>query len=204
MNFIKSNFLYLVIGVLVVLLIIGRCSRPKNVEEPTIVRDTIWSIHESFVYSKPTLINTITPGKVIKEIRYLPDSNYDKLLKQYQDLLVLYLNKNVLKDSLKLDSIGFVYVTDTVAKNLISSRSYYYTLKYPKIIETITLPSIRRNQFYIGGGIGGTTISPVNQISAGILLKNRKDQIFGVYTGVTMNGQLGFGVQSYWKISFRK
>lgn len=205
MNFIKQNFLSLIILLLLVIVFIGRCSKPTIIEKPTIVRDTVWNYHTNTVISNPNLINTLPPSiKEIKETKYLPDTNYQKLLVQYQNLLVLYLEKNIQKDRLKIDSIGYVDVTDTISKNLIAGRTYTYDLKYPVITTTVTLPPLRRNQFYIGGGLEGNSGSIINQLNAGLLLKNKKDQIFGVYTGMDMSGQLQFGVQTYFKISFRK
>jgi len=201
MEFIKKYFLFLVIAILVLLLFLGRCSKKVISEAPIIKHDTVWVKHDSIITSKPLIIYTKPPPpEVIKE--YLPDTNYNKLVIQYNNLLTLYLNKNTEKDSLKLDSLGYVYVTDIVYKNLIDSRSYHYNIKYPKITTTITLPAPKKNQIYIGGALEGNTSSIVNQLNAGFLLKNRKDQIYGVYSGINKDGQLQFGIQSYWKISF--
>ena len=145
-----------------------------------------------------------TDPKVIIESKYLPDSNYATLYKQYQDLLVLYFQRNVLKDTLRIDSLGSVYVTDTVSKNLISGRLYNYTIKYPKITETVIVPAKPRNQLYIGGSLQGNLINPVNQINAGVMLKNKKDQLYGISAGINMNGQLQLGISSYWKIHLGK
>jgi hypothetical protein len=81
---------------------------------------------------------------------------------------------------------------------------FSYNLKYPIITKIITLPPPSRNQLYIGGSLQGTLTNPVNQINAGVMLKNKKDQLYGAYTGVTMKGEVVVGIQSYWKISFRK
>jgi hypothetical protein len=206
MNFIKTNFLSLIILLLIVLLFIGRCSKPNVIEKPIIVRDTIWVEKAGGGQSVPHLTHSIPLGynQIFKETKYLPDTNYQKLLVQYRDLLELYFSKNVLNDRLKIDSIGYVDVTDTVTKNLISNRTFKYNLKYPVIKETIIIPPKRINQLYIGGGIEGNATSLVHQINAGLLLKNKKDQIYGVYTGINMQGQMQFGIQSYWKISFGK
>ena len=156
--------------------------------------------HDSIINSKPQLINTI---HVPPEIKYLPDTNYEKLLAQYREILSLYLDKNIQKDSLKIDSLGYVYVTDTVTKNLIKSRIYDYNLRHPVITTTIINPPVRKTQLYAGGSLQGSVLYPVNQISGGFLLKNKKDQIFGAYTGINKDGQLQLGISSYWKISFK-
>ena len=203
MKFVKNNFLVLIILLLLGLIVVQRCNRPKpDPVEPIITRDTTWVTHIDTVPGKPKLI--YTEPKVVIDSFFKPDKDYAKLRKQYQDLLVLYFQRNVLKDTLKIDSLGHVYVTDTVSKNLISGRVYNYNIRHPEITKTIILPPISRNQLYIGGSLQGTLTNPVSQINAGIMLKNKKDQLYGVYTGMTMKGEVVIGLSSYWKISFRK
>jgi hypothetical protein len=202
MNFIKQNFLFLIIGLLVILLIISRCNQPKpEPQKPTIHIDTVLVTHTDTVPGKPQIV--YTKPEIIPPT-FIPDTDCIKLRKQYIDLLDLYFRKNVYEDTLKVDSIGFVYVKDTVARNSIKDRTFSYNLKYPIITKTITLPPPSRNQLYIGGSLQGNITNPISQINAGVLLKNKKDQIYGAYAGMNMNGQLQLGISSYWKISFRK
>lgn len=202
MNFVKQHFFHLIIVLLFVIIILQRCDKPTIVEKPIIIRDTVWVHVKDTVYTKPKIVYT-KPDTVI-DTTYLPNPDYGKLKEQYRDLLTKYFNTNVTKDTLKIDSIGHVYVTDWVWKNQIESRKYTYDIKFPVIKETITPPVKTRNQLYIGGSLQGNFTNPINQINAGLLLKNKKDQIFGLYTGMNMEGQLQYGIQSYWKISFRK
>jgi hypothetical protein len=124
----------------------------------------------------------------------MPDSNYKQFA---QDVLNQLLAKNIQQDSIKIDSIGYVKVTDTVQRNMIVGRSSEVSVKYPIIRETITLPYVPKNQLYIGGSLQS------NQISGGLLLKNKKDQIFGGSVGINNQGQLVYSVQSYWKIKVK-
>ena len=57
-----------------------------------------------------------------------------------------------------------------------------------------------QSPFPVGGMIGGNREQIVNQINAGLLLKTKKDQIFGVNAGINTQGQVVYGLQSYWKI----
>lgn len=187
-------------------MLIERCDQKIHPQQPIVVRDTVWVDHVGTVISAPQLIKSIPypVDRFIKEIQYIPDTNYRKLLIQYQNLLGLYLTKNIQKDSLKIDSIGYVSVTDTVTKNLISNRKFSYNLTYPTITNTITLPAKPRNQLYIGGALEGNPTSMINQINAGLLWKNKKDQIFGGYVGIDKDAMFQYGVQSYFKINLRR
>lgn len=205
---IKNNFLSLIILLLLGMMFLQRCDGGKNtpLESPKITRDTIWIKKDSTIYSKPQLIKTI-PVNVNHDFvytQYLPDTNYGKLIEQYNQLLDRYLEKKIYKDSARVDTNGYVITTDTVSQNQIFGRNYRFHLEYPIIKETITLPAKRVNQIYIGGQIAGNPSQLVRDISVGMLFKNKKDQIFGGSIGIDNAGELRYGVQSFWKISLKK
>jgi len=197
MAFVEKNFLAIIILLLVLVLLANRCDHSGV--KPTIVIDTVYVHHDSIVTSKPQLVKVIsTPiEKIITNIQYKPDTNYQALLKQYNALLTLYFNKNIQKDTLKLNKLGYISVTDTVYNNLITGRVYDYHITYPEITKSITL---HNNQLYIGGGLQGNPASLINQINVGLLLKNKKDQVFGASIGLNQNGAIQYGINSYWKI----
>lgn len=200
----KIDFLNLVIAILVIVLLLKqRNTKPIEPVQPTVKRDTVWVYKDSTVYSKPQVVKTIPVPVEHWTKEYLPDTNYAKLVKQYQDVVSQFLAKNVTKDSLKIDSIGYVHVTDTVSKNVITGRTYKYNLKYPIITNTITIPEKKRNQFYYGGGLQGGNINALDQINAGLLFKNKRDQIFNATVGLNAKGRVIYGVNSYWKIKIK-
>ena len=197
-----NNILSIAILILAVIIVLQRSnSSPDIIEKPIIVRDTVWQKKDSVIYTSPKVVQTI-PIKIISE-KYLPDPNYDKLVLQYQELVKLHLAKNIQKDSVKIDSIGFVKVTDTVQNNIVQNRKWEYNIKYPIVKETIIQPPKKVNQLYIGGGLQGNQYNIINSINGGILYKNKKDQIYGLSVGINTNGQVIYGVSSYWKIKFK-
>ena len=197
-----NNILSIAILILAVIIVLQRSnSSPDIIEKPIILRDTIWQKKDSVIYTSPKVVQTI-PIKIISE-KYLPDPNYDKLVLQYQELVKLHLAKNIQKDSVKIDSIGFVKVIDTVQNNIVQNRKWEYNIKYPIIKETVIQPSKKVNQLYIGGGLQGNQYNIINSINGGILYKNKKDQIYELSVGINTNGQMLYGVSSYWKIKFK-
>ena len=197
-----NNILSIAILILAVIIVLQRSnSSPDIIEKPIVIRDTIWQKKDSVIYTSPKVVQTI-PIKIISE-KYLPDPNYDKLVLQYQELVKLHLAKNIQKDSVKIDSIGFVKVTDTVQNNIVQNRKWEYNIKYPIIKETIIEPPKKINQLYIGGGLQGNQYNIINSINGGILYKNKKDQIYELSVGINTNGQVVYGVSSYWKIKFK-
>ena len=197
-----NNILSIAILILAVIIVLQRSnSSPDIIEKPIVIRDTIWQKKDSVIYTSPKVVQTI-PVKIVSE-KYLPDPNYDKLVLQYQELVKLHLAKNIQKDSVQIDSIGFVKVTDTVQNNIVQNRKWEYNIKYPIIKETIIEPPKKINQLYIGGGLQGNQYNIINSINGGILYKNKKDQLYGLSVGINTNGQIVYGVSSYWKIKFK-
>jgi len=203
MEFVKKNLLSLAIVVLLIVVALQKCAQPGASEEPTIVRDTAWVVKDSLIYSKPQLVKTIeveSHDTIINQ--YIPDTNYAKLVIQYQEIVNQLLAKNIMEDSIRIDSNGYVKITDTVQKNLIVGRGTQVNIKYPVITETITLPAKKVNQVYIGGVFqtGGNN----QQIGASALLKTRKDFALSGSLSVNTYGDLQYGIGAYWKIKLKK
>lgn len=197
-----NNILSIAILILAVIIVFQRInSSPDIIEKPIVIRDTVWQKKDSVIYTSPKVVQTI-PVKVISE-KYLPDPNYDKLVLQYQELVKLHLSKNIQKDSVQIDSIGFVKVIDTVQNNIVQNRKWEYNIKYPIIKETIIQPPKKINQLYIGGGLQGNQYDIINSVNGELLYKNKKDQIYGLSVGINTNGQIVYGISSYWKIKFK-
>lgn len=204
-TFVEKNFLSLVTLLLVLVVLLQRCDAPKPSDEPKIVRDTVWVVKDSLITSKPQLTKTIqieSHDTIINH--YIPDTNYAALLVQYQDVVKKYLATNLYSDSVRIDTIGYVKVTDTVSQNQILKRGYRINVKYPIITNTVTLPAPKKNQLYVGGEVEGSLTNLVSGINAGLLFKNKKDQIFGLKAGLTSQGQPNVGVSSFWKITLKK
>ena len=150
------------------------------------------------------MVGTITVPVDRWNTEYLPDTNYTKLLAQYMDVTNKFLASNIYSDSLHIDSLGYVLVKDTVSKNMLIGRTFSYDIKYPIIKETRIIPEKKRNQFYLGGYVQGNEVSGLDELGAEILLKDKKDRMFGISAGLTTDGQIMYGVSSFWKIKLRK
>ena len=86
MQFIKNNFFNLLVAILLVIILLQKFSQPVEPGVPTVVRDTTWIVKDSLILSKPQLTKTIqveSHDTIINQ--YLPDTNYAKLVLQYQE-----------------------------------------------------------------------------------------------------------------------
>lgn len=213
-NFIANNFFNAIIIILLLVLYFERCGHGKGDTQVT-KRDTTVSIQ--YVQQPPVTVPQYQPIIVESKqpasipVQYQPAADQSELLKQYQELVNKLLAVNISNDTRQLkdsagNDAGSVNIKDVVTENQIKSRDFSYQLKIPIVTKTITITeqAKARGQLYIGGGINGSRESWVNQFDAGLLWKNKKDQIFGVKAGIGTSGQINYGLQSYWKIKFKK
>jgi hypothetical protein len=130
-----------------------------------------------------------------------------------QALLKDYYSKVLYKDVLVLpDSLGTVSVTDTISQNKIWGRTFDAKVKERTIKETMIVKELPKTQVYYGFTGGFNKADVVSNVSAGLLVKTKKDKIYQVGVGVanrvtdgtngTLSPYIGGGV--YWKIKFKK
>jgi hypothetical protein len=203
----KTTFNVAAGGIIIVLLLIialqSQCSNriaPGKSETyrrvDTVYRDSIVLVHD-------TPILTGTKPQAIP-VYYKPSGNYDSLLAQYKELAGLYFAKNFYADTITQDSSSVV-IHDTTHGNGIVGRGVTFRLRYPVITKTeitkTTLPPAR--QLYIGGGVAGGVKLDVLQVEAGLLYKNRRENIIGIAASADTRGDVYVKVQYYWKIRLR-
>lgn len=200
----KDTILAIAVLLCFALIFIERCN-PKYVDDKptvTIKKDTVYVIKDSTIIQQSTLIKSIPASKSGRDTVYLPASNYEALIKQYEAVLERFLAQNIYRDSFKLDSFGYATITDTVSENKLQKRAFNYNIKLPIITETITINNPPKRQIYVGIGLEGSKANIINQISGNVLYKDRQDRIFGGKVGMDISGQPIYGVQTFWKIKF--
>ena len=174
------------------------CNAPNMKADTVTVHDTTWKVHDSLIVKKlkvkETIHDTLPP-------EYIADTNYPKLKAQYDALVIAYLAKNIYADTVKLDTLGYVAVADTVHKNELLGRSYKYNYKIPTVTvtTTITKQAPPKGALFMGGGVTGNK-NGLELLHGGFLYKSKQDKIFGLHIGINGNSQVVYGVQSFWKI----
>lgn len=222
MEFLKNNVLSLIILAIIVIILMRSCGGHSDQVIPppiiTTIKDTVWVHTDSTIYNEPQIMESVPypVDRITKE--YLADTSYGTLVKQYTSLIDKYLATNISLDSIRIDSIGYVRIYDSVSKNMIAGRAVTYNLKYPTIKETITktitVPEKKRGQLYIGVG---TVMKPedfntsvpnntpfIMQPFAGLMYKTKQDYMIGVNAGVDKTGAAQYGVSTYFKIRLKK
>lgn len=120
------------------------------------------------------------------------------------EIIRAYFAKNVYKDTLKLnDSLGFVFIQDTIAENKLAYRTYKAEVKERIVKETTYMTEPPKIQLYYGFEGIFDKQDVFKGVGGGLLLKTKKDKIFKLNLGVLNGTQkldpyANFGM--YWKI----
>lgn len=201
-----NKLLVLIIAGLILFMAFGKgggCSSGARKSDTTVVRDTQWAVHDTTIYK--TLKGKVLHDTIVTPPQFLADTNYPKLLVQYNDLLKKYLALVEYRDTIRLDTLGYVAILDTINQNAIKGRSVRTNYKIPTITNTVTIQHYEKPkvQMFYGGGIDlSPTLAPIGA-HGGLLLKTKKDQIIGLQVGTGIGGGINYGFTSYWKIKLK-
>lgn len=171
--------------------------------DTTVVHDTAWTLHDTTIYK--TLKGKTLHDTIVTPPQYIADTNYPKLLAQYNDLLGKYLALVEFRDTIRLDTLGYVAILDTVNQNAIKGRSVRSNYKIPTVTvtKTITHYDPPKAQLYYGFGLDlNPTFAPTGA-HGGLILKTKRDQLIGLQIGTGINGGINYGFSSYWKIKLK-
>jgi len=136
---------------------------------------------------------------------YTPGEHIDTCTARFNYLLKQHSAIRTYKDTIALDSLGTITVIDTVWLNKLKERTYIKNYKIPLVTKTTTIikqPDPKR-QFFIGGNLFGDT-NKLQSISPGVIYKDKKDRVYQANIGVNFDGQIIYGVGTYWKLNFKK
>jgi hypothetical protein len=165
----------IVLLVAVLIFFIGSEARYTK-SEPVIVSDT--------VYQQKTFTKFIKGNSipfVILDTIYLIDTIKDTItiVKDYNQV-------KVYSDTMRIDSLGYAYIQDTISQNKIQGRGFSANFNLPTITITKLIEQKSKNQLYLGF-IGDLKHSN-GQIGIGgsIALKTAKNTLYTATA--TMNG----------------
>lgn len=120
-------------------------------------------------------------------------------------LLKDYFAKLQYDDTIKLDSVGYVSLKDIISQNKIQSRDVNYSYRIPIITKEITIEhQIQpKTQVYFGINPEFNKEDVVQSLGLVMLIKNKKDQMFGVNAGFTNSMTPFVGGMLLWKIKLK-
>ena len=189
-----GNIQTVVIFVLIILVLMKTCGGPEVPTEKIVTKieiqyDTLEVEKKVYVpkYQTRIVTKTETDTVVLK-------TKIDTL-----EILKDYYSKYVYRDTLKLDSLGYVIIKDTITQNKIFSRTFDESQIF---IPTTTITNdiyINKSKFFGGVSLGGNK-SQINFISGDLLYKTKTDNVYGLGIGVNGNLEPILVGRLYWKL----
>ena len=191
----------IIIGLIIVIFLLRECkgeNKGTPVEPVTVVKvetkyDTIVKEVTSYVPEYRTEVKWRT--KTIHDTIEV----HDTIPIDTASILEDYFKTYAYTDTLKEDSVTFV-INDTISQNRILSRGINYSLVYPtKIIQTER--EVNKRELYVGFGIGGDR-QQLSYAGSELLLRNKKERIYGVGLGINQNFEPILTFKMSWKVNF--
>jgi len=185
-----KNIQTLLIIVLVVLLFLQRSCSSDPIPDTKIVTkievkyDTINTVTKTYIPKWKTKIETI----------------HDTFQADIDTLAILkdYYTKYYYSDTLKIDTVGYAIINDTITQNFIAARK----IKTNILIPTTTITKeiyLNENEFYWGLGLQGRT-DQINYLGGELLFRNKKKQVYGLGIGVNQDFKPVLSGRMYWKL----
>jgi hypothetical protein len=119
---------------------------------------------------------------------------------QMEEVLSKYYAKNIFQDTLKVGTFGKIYIKDTVQYNKLAGRSMSADLQFPSITNTTIVKEKPKAQLFLGARMDYLQGGNVQNPSVGLMLKTKRDRLYGISAGVAPNGQPVYGASFYIKL----
>jgi hypothetical protein len=204
MKYIKDlrDLLIIILAIIIVFLQFKGCGKETKV--PDTITDTKIEYRDVKV-EVPVYIPEIQKIPVPREVPSIIDTIavVEDYYTKYKVIDTVYLNS---PDS-GIKYFGYGIITDIINKNKIQERSLIWNYKVPKIITTTTIKEKPKNQVYAGVTSGLNKSTFIDNISTGIIVKNKTDHLYQISVGLgNRGGVIGPFVQGgiYWKIRLKK
>ena len=183
-NFFKNIQNILIVSLVVIILWLQNCSgggggvvnpEPTIITEVTTLYDTITDTIPEYVPQWGTKIET----------RFITDTFYQHV--DTPEILKDYYTRYIYADTIKIDTIGYLVVNDSVSRNQIYSRKIYQNILLPTTtIKQTTY--INRRELYMGLKIQGRT-DQLNYVGGELLFKTKKNKVYSIGVGLNQEFQ---------------
>jgi hypothetical protein len=141
--------------------------------------------------------------KTIKGSVILKDTVIYKTITEKVDTMSIlkdYFATKVFVDTLRIDSMGYVSVRDTISENAIVGRQYTSKLNMMIVNKNVIVKEPKRAQLHAGFGVSFDKVNLVNSLQGNILIKTKKDRIISIGAGIDHTATPFLNSSIYWKI----
>jgi hypothetical protein len=178
----------IVIAILVIIVFLFIKDKSSYIGQPSVIIDT------DTVYQQKTFTKYIK-GKsipfVVLDTTYLIDEVHDTItiVKDYNQV-------KVYSDTMRIDSLGYAYIQDTISQNKIQGRSFKAEISEKTIYVTKTITPKPKKEVYLG--VLGDLRAFDNKVGLGLGLgyKTAKNGLFTI-NATTNHYSLGYYIKLF-------
>lgn len=171
----------IVIAILVIIVFLFIKDKSSYIGTPNIIVDTVYQQKTFTKYKKGESIPF-----VVLDTTYLIDEVHDTItiVKDYNQV-------KVYSDTMRIDSIGYAYIQDTISQNKIQGRSFSANFNLPTITITKIIEKKPKSEVYLG--VLGDLRAFDNKVGLGLGLgfKTAKNGLFTI-NATTNQYSLGY------------
>ena len=193
----------IIIGLIIVIFLLREC-RGENKGTPTepITVVKVETKYDTIVETVPTYIPKYKT-RVKWKTKTVHDTVeiHDTIPVDTASVLEEYFATYAYTDTLKKDSVTFI-INDTISQNKILSRGIKYNLVYPTTIIQ-TEREVNKRELYVGFGLGGDR-QQISYAGSELILRTKKDKLYGVGIGVNNSFQPILTFKMNWKVKMPK
>ena len=202
-NIFKNFQSLIIIGLIIVIFLLRECRGEKSpipTEPITVVK--IETKYDTIVETVPTYIPKYKT-RVKWKTKTVHDTVeiHDTIPVDTASVLEEYFATYAYTDTLKKDSVTFI-INDTISQNKILSRGIKYNLVYPTTIIQ-TEREVNKRELYVGFGLGGDR-QQISYAGSELILRTKKDKLYGVGIGVNNSFQPILTFKMNWKVKMPK
>ena len=178
----------IVIAILVIIVFLFLKDKSAYIGQPSVIVDT------DTVYQQKTFTKFIK-GKSIPFV--VLDTTY--LIDQVHDTITIVKDYNQVKvysDTMRIDSLGYAYIQDTISQNKIQGRGFSANFNLPTITITKVIVPKPKNEVYLG--VLGDLRAFDNKVGLGLSLgyKTAKNGLFTI-NATTNHYSLGYYIKLF-------
>ena len=176
------------IAILLIIVFLFLKDKSTYIGQPSVIVDT------DTVYQQKTFTKFIK-GKSIPFV--VLDTTY--IIDQVHDTITIVKDYNQVKvysDTMRIDSLGYAYIQDTISQNKIQGRGFSANFNLPTITITKVIQPKPKNEVYLG--VLGDLRTFDNKVGLGLGLgyKTAKNGLFTI-NATTNNYSLGYYIKLF-------
>ena len=178
----------IIIAILLIIVFLFLKDKSTYIGQPSVIVDT------DTVYQQKTFTKFIK-GKSIPFV--VLDTTY--IIDQVHDTITIVKDYNQVKvysDTMRIDSLGYAYIQDTISQNKIQGRGFSANFNLPTITITKVIVPKPKNMLYLG--VLGDLRTFDNKVGLGLGLgyKTAKNGLFTI-NATTNNYSLGYYIKLF-------